>query len=163
MKPNEVADEIPQCLTHPENVNIIVSLCAVEAREKSLARYVVGLQVALVLIATSIAYNWSCSLQYALAVLGGGLVSIINGAMLAWRMSRVASHSAHEAPANGGAHQQLRLLYFYAAERFLVVFVLLGLCLAVLKLTPLAVMGGFVTGQAALIVARLILIRTNKF
>jgi hypothetical protein len=47
-------------------------------------------------------------------------------------------------------------MYFYAAERFFLVVVSLGLAMAILKL-PLAVMGGFVLGQAALLVARLFL------
>lgn len=132
-----------------------------ETREKRLARQVVGLQVVITLIATGIAYSLNGSLQFALAMLGGGLVSVLNGALLAWRMSRAVLHSAHETHSPSGAHQQLRLMYFYAAERFLVVVALLGLCLVVLKLTPLAVLGGFVMGQAALLAARLILIRLN--
>ena len=54
-------------------------------------------------------------------------------------------------------------MYFYAAERFLVVVALLGVCMAALKLSPLAVLGGFVMGQAALLAARLFLNRLNKF
>jgi hypothetical protein len=50
-------------------------------------------------------------------------------------------------------------MYFYAAERFLVVVVLLGLCMAALKLSPLSLLGGFVMGQAVLLAARLFLIR----
>ncbi len=53
-------------------------------------------------------------------------------------------------------------MYFYAAERFLVVIALLGLSLAALKL-PLAVVGGFAMGQAVLIVARLILSKFKTF
>lgn len=53
-------------------------------------------------------------------------------------------------------------MYFYAVERFLAVITLLGICMAVLKLYPLAVLGGFVLGQAVLLVARLLLrIRTE--
>jgi len=44
-----------------------------------------------------------------------------------------------------------------------VVVVLLGLCMAALKLSPLAVLGGFVMGQAAFLAARLFLNRLNKF
>jgi len=84
-------------------------------------------------------------------VLGGGGISVVNGALLAWRMLRSASHPAHE------AHQQLRLMYFYAAERFLAVVALLGLCMAVLKLPPLALLAGFVAGQSVLLLARLLL------
>jgi len=138
-------------------------LCAEEAKEKKLARQVVGLQAAVALAAAGTAYRLGSTPGYAVAVLSGGLVSVLNGALLAWRMSRTALRSAHEARHSGGAHRQLRLMYFYAAERFLVVVALLGLCMAALKLSPLAVLGGFVTGQAALLAGRLLLSRLNKF
>lgn len=48
-------------------------------------------------------------------------------------------------------------MYFCAAERFLAVVALLGVSLAVLKLPPLPVLGGFVLGQAVLLSARLLL------
>jgi hypothetical protein len=140
------------------SATIIASLFAVDASEKRLARRVVGLQLAVTLIVTGIAYGLNGALPFALAVLSGGLVSVLNGALLAWRMSRAALHSAHEAHP-GDVHHQLRLLYYYAAERFMVVAALLGLCLVALKLSPLAVLGGFVAGQAALLAARLFLNR----
>lgn len=158
------AGETPQqCLTPPASVSIIATLCAVEAKEKRLARQVVGLQVVIALIVAGVAYGLNGAPEYAVAVLSGGLVSVLNGALLAWRMSRAALHSAHEAQHPSGAHRQLRLMYFYAAERFLVVVALLGLCMAALKLSPLAVLGGFVTGQSALLAGRLFLNRLNKF
>jgi len=157
----DAGDALQQCLTPPENAAIIAALFAVEAEEKRLARQVVGLQVAITLITAGIAYSLNGTLQYAIAVLSGGLVSVLNGALLAWRMSRAALHSAQEAHHPSSAHHQLRLMYFYAAERFLVVVVLLGLCMAVLKLSPFAVLGGFVMGQAALLAARLFLNRLN--
>ena len=89
--------------------------------------------------------------QNAIAVLVGGGISILNGALLAWRMSRAARYPIHD------AHQQLRLMYFYAAERFLAVVVLLGLALAVQKDSPLMILGGFVLGQATLMAVRLLL------
>ena len=159
----DTGDVRQQRLTTSENTTIIVSLSSEEAREKSLARQVVGLQMAVALVAAAFAYSVSSAPQNALAVLSGGLVSVLNGALLAWRMSRSASHPANEAHHLGGAHQQLRLMYFYAAERFLVVVVLLGLCMVVLRFSPLAVLGGFVMGQAVLLAARLILNRLNKF
>ncbi|HEU0219405.1 MAG TPA: ATP synthase subunit I [Gallionella sp.] len=152
-----------QCLTPPESATIIATLCAVEAREKRMARHVVGLQAAVALVTTGIAYSLNGTPQYAIAALSGGLVSVLNGTLLAWRMSRTALHSDHEAHDSSGAHHQLRLMYFYAAERFLVIVVLLGLCMAALKLSPPAVLGGFVVGQAALLAARLFLNRSNKF
>lgn len=152
-----VIDNEQQCLTPPESTTIIANLFAEEAREKGLARRVAGLQMAVALIVTGIAYGLNGALPNALAVLSGGAVSVLNGALLAWRMSRVASHSAHEAHHPGDAHLQLRLLYYYAAERFMVVVALLGVCLVALELSPLAVLGGFVAGQAALLAARLFL------
>lgn len=148
-----------QSLTPLENAAIIAALYAAEAREKKLARKVVGFQVAMALIIAGVAYSWNGLPQFALAVLSGGLVSSVNGALLAWRMSRSVLHSGREAHCSADAHYQLRLMYFYVAERFLVVFVLLGLCMAVLKLLPLAVLGGFVVGQAVLLAAQLILSR----
>ena len=84
-------------------------------------------------------------------MLGGGGISVLNGALLAWRMTRVAMYPAQD------AHLQLRLMYFYAAERFLVVVVLLGISLEMLKLSPLGVLSGFVLGQTVLLTARLLL------
>lgn len=127
-----------------------------EAEEKRLARRVAGLQVAVALLAAGAVYGLNGA-DHAAAVLGGGSVSAINGALLAWRMSRTALHSADEACHSGGAQRQLRLMYFYAAERFLAVVVLLGICMAALELPPLAVLGGFALGQAVLLVARLFL------
>lgn len=160
----EDADKTPQqCLTPPESATIILNLCAEEAREKKLARQVVGLQAAITLFIAVGVYGLNGAPEYAVAVLSGGLVSVLNGALLAWRMSRAGLHSAYEAHHSGGAHRQLRLMYFYAAERFLAVIVLLGLCMAALRLSPLAVLGGFVMGQAVLLAARLFLSRLNKF
>lgn len=151
----ELGDLQQQCLTPPENAAIISALLDVEAKEKKIASQVILLQIVVTLFGASIAYSMNTTPQFAIAVLSGGGISIVNGVLLAWRMVRAALHPAHE------AHHQLRLMYFYAAERFLAVVVLLGLCMAVLKLAPLAVLGGFVMGQAALLVARLFLNRLN--
>lgn len=148
-----VGNEPQQCLTPPENAAIIAALFKVEAKENKLARQVVRLQILIILIVTSIAYVTKGTPQFALAVLSGGGISVVNGALLAWRMSRAALTSVQN------AHHQLRLMYFYAAERFLLVSVLLLLCMSVLKLSPLALLGGFVMGQAVLLSARLLLIR----
>ena len=148
-----VGDEPQQCLTPPENAAIIAALFKVEAREKKLARQVLGMQMVVTLVVATIAYGQKGTPQFALAVLSGGGVSVVNGAMLAWRMSRAALSSVQN------AHHQLRLMYFYAAERFLLVAVLLILCMAALKLPPLALLGGFAMGQAVLLAARLFLIR----
>lgn len=147
----DVGEMHQQSLTPPENAAIIAALFEAEAKEKKIAHRVAGLQMMVTLVIAGIAYGTKGTPHLAIAVLSGGGVSVLNGALLAWRMSRAALHPAHD------AHHQLRLMYLYAAERFLVVVALLGLCLAILKLSPLALMGGFVMGQAALIAARLFL------
>jgi ATP synthase protein I len=143
-----------QCLTPPENAAIIAALFDVEAEEKKIARQIIMLQIVVTLIGASIAYSIKGTPQFAIAVLSGGGISVLNGALLAWRMTPETLHPAPEA--------QLRLLYFYAAERFLVVVALLGLCIAALKLLPLALLGGFVMGQAVLPAGRLFLSRFKK-
>ncbi len=140
-----------QSLTPPLNAAIIPQLFKAEVQEKRLARKVIWVQVLITLAAAGTAYGWKSSPQYAIAVLGGGLVSVLNGALLAWRMYRAALLPALD------AHQQLRLMYFCAVERFLAVVVSLGICMTVLRLSPLAVLGGFALGQAALLAARLFL------
>jgi ATP synthase protein I len=147
----DVGEAHQQCLTPPENAAIIAALLDVEAKEKIIARQLIMLQIVVTLIGASIAYSIKGTPQFAIAVLSGGGISVVNGVLLAWRMIRAALHPAHE------AHHQLRLMYFYAAERFLVVVALLCLCIAVLKFSPLALLGGFVMGQAVLLVGRLLL------
>lgn len=140
----------PQGLTPPKNAAIIRALSEVDANEKVLARTVVAVQLIVMLVA-AIAIGVANKPDIALAVLSGGGVSVLNGTLLAWRMSKIASASDQD------AQLQLRLLYFYAAERFMVVIVSLAFCMAALRLTPLAVLGGFVMGQAVLLTARLFL------
>jgi ATP synthase protein I len=143
-----VGDAPQQCLTPPENAAIIPALLDVEAKEKKIARLGIMLQVVATLSGASIAYSIKGTPQIAIAVLSGGAISIVNATLLAWRMARAALHPAQE------AHHQLRLMYFYAAERYLVVVLLLCVCFAVLKLSPLALLYGFVMGQAILLVGR---------
>ena len=138
-------------MTPPENAAIIAALIDAEIKEKQMARKVVWLQLGVIgLVAGALGLMGKVP-QIAIAVLSGGVVSVVNGALLAWRMSRAAVSSPHD------AHLQLRLMYFYAVERFVAVVTLLALCMAALESTPLAVLGGFVVGQAALLMARLFL------
>jgi len=146
-------DDANACLTPSENAAIIATLFEVEAKENKLAHRVVLLQMLAVLIATAIVYSVESTPDIAIAVLSGGGVSVVNGALLAWRMYRAALSSVQN------AHHQLRIMYFYAAERFLVVATLLGLCIVVIKFSPLALLSGFILGQAVLMIARLLLIR----
>lgn len=146
-----VGETYQQCLTPPENAAIIAALLDVEAKEIKIARQVILFQIVVTLFGASIAYSIKGTPQFAIAVLSGGGISVANAALLAWRMVRAALHPAHE------AHHQLRLMYFYAAERFLVVVVLLCMCIAVMKFSPLALLDGFVMGQAVLLAGRFIL------
>ncbi|MFA6120553.1 MAG: ATP synthase subunit I [Sideroxydans sp.] len=145
-----VGEEPQEGLTPPLNAAIIAALAEAEAQEKQQIWRVTWVQLIVAVVAGSIALGIGATPRFAIAVLIGGGVSVLNGAMMAWRMSRANQRSAHD------AHLQLRLMYFYAAERFFLVVVSLGLAMAILKL-PLAVLGGFVLGQAALLVARLFL------
>jgi hypothetical protein len=145
-------DEDRESLTPPLNAAIIAVLLKAEEKEKKLAIKVLWLQTIVALIATGItAHFCNKSQQVAIAVMCGGGVSILNGAMLAWRMAQNVLFTNHN------SHQQLRLLYFYAIERFLIVVMMLGICLKAIKLSPLAVLSGFVLGQTVLLIARLIL------
>jgi ATP synthase protein I len=135
----EPGDLQQQCLTPPENAAIIPALLDIEAKEEKIAHKVILLQMVITLFAAGIAYSTKDTPQLAIAVLGGGAISVVNGALLAWRMVRAASH-----PANEALHQ-LRLV------------VLLCICMAVLKLSPLALLGGFVMGQAVHLAGRFIL------
>ncbi len=147
-----------ESLTPPLNAAIIATLLKAEVKEKKIAVDLLWLQVIVSLIAAGItAYISKNSQQFAIAVLCGGGVSVLNSALIAWRMTRATLHSNHD------AHQQLRLLYFYTIERFASVVLLLGICLLVVKLEPLAVLSGFVLGQTVLLLGRLILkIKTEK-
>ena len=153
----QIGDIQQECLTLPENAAIIAALFDVEGQEKRLARRVVVAQIVTIAIVAGMSYVIKGSPHLALSVLCGGGISVVNGALLAWRMSQRMSGAALTSVQN--VHHQLRLMYFYAAERLLVVAVLLGLCLAVPKLLPLAVLSGFVVGQAVLLIARLFLTR----
>jgi F0F1-type ATP synthase assembly protein I len=150
-KGGAAAPRLKSGLTPQPNAAIIPPLFLAEVQEQQSARRVIVIQSLVILVAAGIACGWGSSPQSAIAVLGGGGVSVLNSLLLAWRMSRAARHPTQE------AHQQLRLMYFYAAERFLAVVVLLGLLLATLKDSPLMVISGFVLGQAVLLAARLLL------
>lgn len=151
-----MGEEPQERLTPPLNAAIIAALQEAEVQEKQQIKRVTWVQLIVAIIAGSAALVVGATPRLAIAVLIGGGISALNGALVAWRMSRANQRSAHD------AHLQLRLMYFYAAERFFLVVVSLGLAMAILKL-PLAVLGGFVLGQASLLVARLFLrIKTDR-
>lgn len=122
-----------------------------EAKEKIIARRVVLLQILATILGAGVFCSSGGNSSVALAFLCGGGVSVANGALLAWRMCRTAANKVID------AHYQLRLMYFYAVERFLMVVVLLGLCMVSLRLPHLAVLVGFVAIQMLLPIGRWIL------
>jgi len=124
-----------RCLTPRENAAIIPPPDVVPAQEKEKNRQLITLQ----LVAVS---------AIATGYLGYG--SIFNSLLIAWRMKRANSQALRN------AQLQLRLLFFFAAERFLLVMLMLGLLMTVSH-RPLAVLSGFVAGQAVMILARLYL------
>ncbi len=143
-----VGDDLQDSLTPSINAAIIAALSKAEVQEKKQTRRVTWFQLLVSVVAAAMTYSFGVMPQQAIAVLIGGGVSVLNGALMAWRMSRESQRSAHD------AHLQLRLMYFYAAERFFLVVVSLILAMATLKL-PLEVLSGFVLGQAVLLLARL--------
>lgn len=144
-----------QRLTPPDNVAMMATLTDDEAKEKKRAWQTIVLQLLLVMFVAGIVSNLNGTPQFVVAVLSGGGVSLLNGALLAWRISRASKQPTHD------AQLQLRLLYFYAAERFVVVIALLGGIMLTLGLPMAGILAGFVAGQAGLFAARLVLIRIN--
>jgi len=151
---NPMGDYAQVRLTSPVNAAIIAALLEAEAEEKQQTWRVARMQILVTLVASAIAYGIKATPQFAMAVLSGGGIAVLNSVLIAWRMSRASQRSTHD------AQFQLRLLYFYAAERFFLVVVLLGVSIAILKL-PLIVLSGFILGQAVLLSARLFL-RSKK-
>ena len=80
----------------------------------------------------------------------GGLIATGNLLLLEWRRNRTDSGPALS------ASQSIRVLYRSALERMGLVVLLFALGMGVLRLEPLALMTGFITGQAGLILTGLI-------
>lgn len=80
----------------------------------------------------------------ALSAAFGGLTALSNVLLLAWRRKRSDGGRAMD------AQQSLLVLYRSAFERFVSVILLFLLGMVVLRLDPLALLSGFIAGQAAL-------------
>lgn len=133
----------------PQEIAVIMpELLRDEANEKKIARKIALMQLVVALVNAGAIYGATGNKQLAIAVLCGGLISVTNGAMLAWRMGQSTVQSARN------LQYQVRLLYFYAAERIMVVVALLCLCMAVLRLLPSGLMGGFLAIQGVLLIGR---------
>lgn len=137
-----------ESLTPRLKAAIIAPLEEFIAQEKRQIRRLIASQLILASAVAGLCHGLGATPQISMAVLIGGGVSVLNSLILVWRMTRSAK--THD------AQLQLRLMFFFAAERFLLVMLLLGLAMVVTKY-PLAVLGGFVSGQAVMILTRLFL------
>ena len=108
------------------------------------ARRLAVLQLLLLSATSAVFFVYYGGFQ-AVSVWGGGVIAMTHTLLLEWRRNCADSGRA----LSGG--ESLRLLYRTALERFLLVTLLFALALGVLKLDPLALIAGFITGQLALI------------
>ena len=139
-----------ECLTPRENAAIIPPPDVVPAQEKEKNRQLITLQLVVVSAIAAGCLGYGATPQETMAVWCGGGISALNSWLIAWRMNRANNQALRN------AQLQLRLLFFFAAERFLLVMLMLGL-LRTVSHRPLAVLSGFVAGQAVMILARLYL------
>ena len=128
-------------------------------REKQIARRVVQFQMLSALLAFVISYYAFESITVAISLFCGATVSLVNGTLLAFRMTGSDKAKKQYCLDFNDAGLQLRKLYFFAVERFIVVVTLLSLCMVILKVTALAVLSGFVLGQVTLFTAQILLSR----
>lgn len=138
-------------LTPPINAAIIRALHTAGLQEQKWAWQAVAVQgsmVAGLVLSTAAA---GAEIQTIIGLLVGGAAAFVNGILLAWRMRSVLRL------ASLGVPQQLRFLYFYAAERYVIVLTLVGFGLILFKMAALHVLAGFIAGQVALFAGRLIL------
>ncbi len=103
-----------------------------------------GFQLALITI-TSIVFFMLGGVMQAGSVWFGGAIATANLLLLEWRR-----RAADRGPALSAA-ASLRLLYRTALERFVLAVALFALGLGLMRLDPLALLTGFIVGQAALI------------
>lgn len=103
------------------------------------AKRVIGLQLfSSVVVASAFFVQGS---WYATSALYGGLASVI----IAWLMSRGFKRASQASLQSSG--KSMAILYLGAAQRFLLVIVLLGIGLSVFKLVPVAIISGFAIAQ----------------
>lgn len=123
------------------------------AKEKITGLRVVVVQIATAVITTEIVYFYSDSWNVASANLWGAITAVLNGVLLVSGLSRTEKVKSYQ------PHHLLRAMYRISMERFFVVILLLALGMAGLKLPAIAVLCGFVAGQVALLVARILMIK----
>jgi hypothetical protein len=121
------------------------------AKEKITGLRVVVVQAAIAVLTTAIAYFYSGLWSVASANLWGAITAVLNGVLLVSGLSRIEKVKSYQ------PHHLLRSMYRISMERFFVVILLLALGMGGLKLSASAVLCGFVVGQVALIVARILM------
>ena len=96
----------------------------------------------------SIIYIVTVDIHSGVAAIFGGAIALVNTLLLRWNFER-AEHFAEN-----DARQNISLLYRTAAMRLFSTIGLFAIALGVLKLEPLPVLVGFITGLAGLLIAR---------
>lgn len=96
----------------------------------------------------SIIYIVTVDIHAGVAAIFGGAIALVNTLLLRWNFERA------ELFAENDAGQNMKLLYRTAAMRLFSTIGLFVIALGVLKLEPLPVLAGFITGLAALLIAR---------
>jgi hypothetical protein len=113
-------------------------------------RYALGWQLGIIAAFTLVAAGIG-GMSTGLAVIFGGAISLLNGALLLWRWYK-GSDKYH---CDAGRH--LQSFYRSSAERFFIVGILLATGFLGLRLEPFALLAGFVVGQLAWMLASLTL------
>ena len=99
----------------------------------------------LLLAVTSVLFFVIYGAFQAVSVWCGGLISMTNVLLLEWRRRQADSGR----PLSAG--ESIRLLYRTAVERFVLIALMIAFALGVLQLEPVALITGFIAGQAALV------------
>lgn len=123
------------------------------AKEKVKGYRIVELQIATAMIVTLIAYFYTNSAVVALASLWGALTAALNEITLIRGLSKIEKKQSYQ------PHGVLRAVYRNSMGRFMLVIVSLSFAMAVLKLSGIAVLCGFVMGQVVPVMARILMIK----
>lgn len=123
------------------------------AKEKVKGYRIVEWQVATAMIVTLIAYFYTNSAVVALASLWGALTAALNEISLIRGLSKIEKKQCYQ------PHGVLRAVYRNSMGRFMLVIVSLSFAMAVLKLSGIAVLCGFVIGRVVPVMARILMIK----
>lgn len=123
------------------------------AKEKRAGLRVVVIQIITAFALSLAAYFISNSWSIASANLWGALTAALSAIYLVAGLSKI------EIIQNRQPHELLRAMYRNSMERFAIVAILLMVAMGGLKLSPGAVLFGFVVVQAVPIVARILMIK----